>query len=45
VPLATCATTTSALAFRRRLFADRKKAPLPFESGAFQNLQFLRCVG
>jgi hypothetical protein len=33
----------SAIVLRRRAVADRKKAPLSFESGAFQNLQFLHC--
>ena len=33
----------SAIVLRRRAVADRKKAPLSFESGAFPNLQFLHC--
>jgi hypothetical protein len=36
-------TTASAIVLRRGAVADRKKAPLSFESGAFPNLQFLHC--
>lgn len=36
-------TMASAIVLRRGAIADRKKAPLSFKSGAFQNLQFLHC--